>query len=183
MGRTFLALCAVAGVGLVAGCAMLPKFAAASIEVPMALATATGPGAPIGTIRISESPKGAVLKLDLRGLPPGDRGFHLHEGASCDPAPNAQGAIAPAMAARGHLDPAQTGKHEGPDGAGHLGDLPLIRVDADGRATQTLIAPRLTTLAAFRDRALVIHGGGDNYSDAPAPLGGGGPRIACGVVK
>ncbi|MBM3511952.1 MAG: superoxide dismutase [Cu-Zn] SodC1, partial [Alphaproteobacteria bacterium] len=25
--------------------------------------------------------------------------------------------------------------------------------------------------------------GGDNYADAPAALGGGGARIACGVIK
>jgi Cu-Zn family superoxide dismutase len=25
--------------------------------------------------------------------------------------------------------------------------------------------------------------GGDNYSDTPAPLGGGGGRLVCGVVK
>jgi Cu-Zn family superoxide dismutase len=29
----------------------------------------------------------------------------------------------------------------------------------------------------------MIHAGGDNYSDQPVPLGGGGARIACGVVK
>ena len=29
----------------------------------------------------------------------------------------------------------------------------------------------------------MIHGGGDNNSDHPAPLGGGGPRMACGVIK
>jgi Cu-Zn family superoxide dismutase len=28
----------------------------------------------------------------------------------------------------------------------------------------------------------MIHEGGDNYSDEPAPLGGGGARIACGVI-
>ena len=31
-------------------------------------------------------------------------------------------------------------------------------------------------------RALVIHEGGDNYSDTPKPLGGGGVRMACGVI-
>jgi Cu-Zn family superoxide dismutase len=29
----------------------------------------------------------------------------------------------------------------------------------------------------------MIHAGGDNYSDEPEPLGGGGARIACGVVE
>jgi Cu-Zn family superoxide dismutase len=28
----------------------------------------------------------------------------------------------------------------------------------------------------------MIHEGGDNYSDQPKPLGGGGARIACGVI-
>jgi len=29
----------------------------------------------------------------------------------------------------------------------------------------------------------MIHAGGDNYADQPAPLGGGGARVACGVIK
>jgi Cu-Zn family superoxide dismutase len=38
-------------------------------------------------------------------------------------------------------------------------------------------------LEAVRGHALVIHAGGDNFSDQPAPLGGGGARIACGAIK
>jgi Cu-Zn family superoxide dismutase len=29
----------------------------------------------------------------------------------------------------------------------------------------------------------MVHAGGDNYDDTPAPLGGGAGRIACGIVK
>ncbi|MGI9335880.1 MAG: superoxide dismutase family protein, partial [Gammaproteobacteria bacterium] len=29
---------------------------------------------------------------------------------------------------------------------------------------------------------LMIHAGGDNFSDQPKALGGGGARAACGVV-
>jgi len=29
----------------------------------------------------------------------------------------------------------------------------------------------------------MVHAGGDNFSDQPEPLGGGGPRIGCGVVN
>jgi Cu-Zn family superoxide dismutase len=28
----------------------------------------------------------------------------------------------------------------------------------------------------------MIHVGGDNHADHPAPLGGGGARLACGVI-
>jgi Cu-Zn family superoxide dismutase len=34
-----------------------------------------------------------------------------------------------------------------------------------------------------RGRSLIIHAGEDNYSDQPASLGGGGIRIACGVIE
>jgi len=35
----------------------------------------------------------------------------------------------------------------------------------------------------IKGRSLMIHAGGDNYSDMPVSLGGGGARVACGVVK
>jgi Cu-Zn family superoxide dismutase len=38
-------------------------------------------------------------------------------------------------------------------------------------------------VSGIRGKALMIHAGGDNYSDRPAPLGGGGARIACGVIE
>ncbi len=29
----------------------------------------------------------------------------------------------------------------------------------------------------------MVHKGGDNHSDHPQPLGGGGARVACGVIE
>jgi len=86
------------------------------------------------------------------------------------------------MAAGGHLDPAKTGKHLGPYGDGHLGDLPPLVVDADGTAMLPVLAPRLK-VKDLKGRSIMIHAGGDNYSDQPKPLGGGGARVACGVIK
>ena len=42
---------------------------------------------------------------------------------------------------------------------------------------------RTKALADVKGRALMVHVGGDNYSDTPKPLGGGGGRLVCGVVK
>jgi Cu-Zn family superoxide dismutase len=53
-------------------------------------------------------------------------------------------------------------------------------VDDDGSTPTSGVAPRLST-ADLSGKALVIHAGGDTYSDTP-PLGGGGARIACGVI-
>ncbi len=90
---------------------------------------------------------------------------------------------APQNPQAGIFNPQNTGKHEGPEGAGHLGDLPALVVNNDGKATDAVIAPRLKSLDEVKDKALMVHVGGDNMSDQPKPLGGGGERYACGVIK
>lgn len=155
--------------------------AVAEIMVPMHLVTDQGVGEKIGFITVSQTTHGIQLKPDLRELPPGMRGFHLHEKGSCDTAKK-DGKVTPAGAAGGHYDPHKSGKHGAPWGDGHKGDLPGLYVNTSGTSTQPLAAPRLT-LEDFYGRALVIHAGDDNYSDYPEPLGGGGARIACGVVS
>ena len=156
---------------------------AAKLTVPMAMATATGKGAEVGTVTLSDTKGGVSIKLDLHGLPPGEHGFHVHQNPSCEPATAADGKVTPAGGAGAHLDPAKTAMHMGPSGEGHLGDLPKVTVGADGTAKATLAAPRIKSVAELRGHALMIHAGGDNYSDQPAPLGGGGARLACGVAS
>jgi len=58
----------------------------------------------------------------------------------------------------------------------------VLTVDAHGRATKPIVAPHLT-IADVKGHSFMIHAGGDNYSDQPAPLGGGGARIACGIAR
>ncbi|WP_246764106.1 superoxide dismutase family protein, partial [Cronobacter sakazakii] len=43
-------------------------------------------------------------------------------------------------------------------------------------------APRIKKLDEVKGKALMVHVGGDNLSDHPKPLGGGGARYACGVI-
>jgi len=155
---------------------------AASTEVKMNLVTAEGTGQSVGTVNISETDKGLKFTPDLKGLPPGEHGFHVHAKGSCEPALK-DGKPSAAEAAGGHLDPDKTGKHEGPEGMGHLGDLPVLVVNNDGKATDAVGAPRLKKLSDVQDKALRGHGGGDNMSDSPKPLGGGGARYACGVIR
>jgi Cu-Zn family superoxide dismutase len=93
-----------------------------------------------------------------------------------------KGSMTAGEAAGGHFDPTGTGRHEGPYGDGHLGDLPALYVDAEGNARHPVLAPRLK-VADLKGRVLMVHEGGDNYSDQPKPLGGGGARVACGVIE
>jgi len=154
---------------------------AAGVTVTMNQIDERGVGKALGTITFEDGKDGLVIQAKLAGLPPGEHGFHVHEGGDCGPKEK-DGKMTAGMAAGGHLDPAKTGKHEGPKGQGHLGDLPVLVVDEKGVAEEQLTAPRLK-VADLTGHAVVIHAGGDNFSDQPKPLGGGGGRIACGVVR
>ena len=141
----------------------------------------TGVGKAIGTVKATSSPYGTVLTPNLKSLTPGLHGFHIHQNPDCGPGDKG-GKRIPGLAAGGHYDPAGTGKHAGPFGNGHLGDLPALYVDGNGQASHPVLAPRVK-LSDLKGRALMIHAGGDNYSDKPQKLGGGGARMACGIVQ
>jgi len=155
--------------------------ALADVTVELRLAEDKGDGKPVGRVVIAESPYGLVFTPELAGLPAGLHGFHVHENPSCGPKEK-DGKMVPALAAGGHYDPAASKKHGAPWGDGHLGDLPALYVDHGGKATYPVLAPRLK-LADVKGRSLMVHVGGDNHADHPAPLGGGGPRLACGVIR
>ena len=59
----------------------------------------------------------------------------------------------------------------------------MLYVDGDGNASVPVLAPRLKTLEEIKGHSLIIHVGGDNYAEHPAPLGGGGARLACGIIQ
>lgn len=186
---------------------------AAEKSIPVNAISANGVGMALGTILAKDTPQGLLLTPDLKQVgQPGPHGFHLHERGDCGPGPGADGRLAAGMAAGGHYDPEKTGRHHGPYGmnsqmmdghmmgdhrmgdhrrgmtprrgamGGHRGDLPPLVVNDDGTATLPVLAPQLK-VSDLAGKALMIHAGGDNYSDQPAPLGGGGARIACGVIR
>lgn len=147
---------------------------AKSTMIRMYIVTPKNHGKKVGTIIARDSQYGLLLIPRLYDLSPGEHGIHVHTKPSC-----AQNG----MAAGEHLDPRNTGKHLGPyNNNGHLGDLPVLYVNQNGRAITPMLAPKLT-VNNIKKHAIIIHVGGDNYSDSPKPLGGGGERLACGVIK
>ena len=140
-----------------------------------------GVGATIGVLQLEDTDAGLRITPSLNGLPAGPHGFHVHSHGDCGPGDD-KGKQAAGMAAGGHLDPKHTEKHLGPEStAGHQGDLPVLVADDQGSAKIAVVAPHLT-VDELREHSFMIHAGGDNYADQPAPLGGGGARIACGKL-
>lgn len=128
-------------------------------------------GTSLGQVSFEDTKYGLLITPKLSGLPVGTHGFHIHQHPDCGNK---------GMDAGGHFDPGNTNSHQGPYGEGHLGDLPVLVTNSKGEANIPMLAPRLTT-KDIQEHAIMIHAGGDNYSDTP-PLGGGGERIGCGKI-
>ena len=139
-------------------------------------------GKSVGMIELSQNEYGVVFTPELADLTPGMHGFHIHQNGNCGSIEK-NGKVVLGGAAGGHYDPEHTNKHGFPwFDDNHKGDLPALFVSANGLATNPVLAPRLT-LKELKGHAIMIHAGGDNYSDMPKALGGGGTRIACGVIQ
>src|SRR6266404_8328622 len=163
-------VCLVVLAGGLAG--MQARGAAASKPVTVEIKDAQGQN--IGTAVLSEAPHGVKIKLDVKGLPPGEHSLHIHQNAKCEP-PDFKSAGPHFNGASGHTE------HTGLP-AGDIPDFSLI-VAADGTGHATVVAPNVTlgtdehSVFSNGGTAVVIHAvSGGTSSAAP-------PRIACGVIS
>lgn len=135
-----------------------------------------------GTIKVTEAPKGVLLRVEAKGLTPGWHGMHFHDKGSCE---------TPKFTSAGPHIHAETPVVHGllNSNANDAGDLPNIFVGADGTVTVELYSP-LVRLKEGADHpalldadgsALVIHAHADDYQSQP--IGGAGDRVACAVLK
>lgn len=161
------------------GCASNQNYAVADIYS----VDKSGVGKPVGEVVFKDTCNGMDVKVNLQHIPQGNHGFHIHENPDCRAAINNEGKIVAAHMAGNHYDPEQTGKHFGPENNhGHKGDLPQLTACPNGKVNAEFHVKNLK-VKEIRHRSVVIHEHGDNYQDTPQPLGGGGARIACGIIK
>ena len=157
-----------------------------------AIATLLGPdGAARGTVTFDELRGQVRVTTSATGLPAGFHGMHVHAVGSCDPTDGF-------TSAGGHLNPRST------DHGAHAGDLPPLRVGADGTAVAITDTDTFSLDDVFDadGAAVVVHAAADNLGHIPSryrhdPYGTGnagpdaltrstgdsGGRIRCGEIR
>lgn len=100
---------------------------------------------------------------------------HIHEHGDCSDN---------GMASHGHWNPTKSAHGKWGGDSYHIGDIGNVKLDAKGKGTVT-ITTDLWTLGgmAFENivgKAIIVHGGTDDYTTQPT--GNAGNRIGCGLI-
>jgi Cu-Zn family superoxide dismutase len=129
-----------------------------------------------GTITFTEKDGKAEVAIDLKGLTPGEHGFHIHEKGDCS-SPDAK-------SAGGHFNP-DSKQHGAPDAPEHhAGDFGNVTAGADGTIKTTMTVDFVTVADGPHSavgKAVIVHEKKDDLKTQPT--GDAGGRVACGVVE
>lgn len=166
--KILLLATAIAAMPLVALSVTKPKTATAEMHGP--------DGTKHGTVTLTQMKGTVLVHAELKDVPEGAHGFHIHEKGTCEPDFDAAG---------GHYNPDGT-DHGFAGGGPHAGDMANIFAGADGLVVADVFNPRVSlergaagTLFDADGSAIIVHEKADSYGkDA-----GAGGRIACGVIK
>ncbi len=169
--------------GFLIVCAGLAMAGVAVAQPASVTADLKGPkGEALGTVTLTEAPKGVLLKIEARGLTPGWHGLHFHEKGDCS--------SVDFKSAGGHVHGGATMVHGLLNAdANEAGDLPNLYVGADGTGAAEVFSPWTSLTGAGGRQALqdadgsavVVHASPDDHMSQP--IGGAGARVACAVIK
>lgn len=146
----------------------------ANLTMAVAHVHATDGGNPIGTVTFEKVSEGVKVHAEVSGLQEGKHGFHIHQYGDCTAEDQ--------TSAGGHYNPYEM-EHGAPtDSVRHMGDMGNLPVDAEGSGTLDYIDSviELNGPNSIIGRAVIIHGGSDDFTSQPS--GAAGPRMACGVI-
>ena len=132
-----------------------------------------------GYILFTEKDKYCEIEIKLKGLPPGKRGFHIHEKGNL---------LDGCQSLCAHYNPKNKNHGGLNEKESHVGDLGNIEVDSKGKVECILKANHIKLRGKYSviGRSVVIHqkeddcGNGNN--EESLKTGNAGKRIACGII-
>jgi len=130
-----------------------------------------------GKVTFKEQDGKVSMKVEVRGLTPGEHAIHLHDKGDCS-APDA-------ASAGGHWNPSEEDHGKWGHAPFHHGDIGNLVANAKGKATLTVQSEVWTIgdlkLSDVVGHAVIVHDKADDFRTQPT--GNAGGRVACGVIK
>jgi Cu-Zn family superoxide dismutase len=137
-------------------------------------------GKPLGQADFTQTPRGVLIEITVRGLTPGAHAILIHTTASCDPKKLFTSSGPPFT-----FEPPRPHGYLAKGGP-RAGDLPQQFASSDGILRASLITNAFSLgngKKSIFDRdgaSIIVHARGDDYLSQPD--GNSGPRIACGTI-
>lgn len=124
-----------------------------------------------GVLMLTETEKGVQIVGEIKGLKPGEHGFHIHQFGDTR--------AADGSSAGGHYNP-HNEPHGGPaDKMHHEGDLGNIKANGQGVAKIDALADDVH-LHFIIGRSIVVHADADDLKSQPS--GNSGKRVGVGII-
>ena len=138
------------------------------------------PGEDNGYAFLTKCDNRTIIQLDLFNLPPGVKGFHIHQTADMSKGCDSTGS---------HYNPNDKTHRDLNMPNNHLGDLGNIIVDSAGRCHATIFVHDLPLSGPHSvvGRAMVVHADEDDLglggTEDSHKSGSSGARISCGIIE
>ncbi len=126
-----------------------------------------------GKVVFTQVTDGVKVFVNLKNVPAGSHGFHIHEYGTCS---------GDFKGAGGHYNPFDK-PHGKPGPNSHVGDLGNLKADKSGKVYKSFTMASLSFegVSSILHKSVIIHEKPDDFKTQPT--GDAGKRIACGVIK
>lgn len=132
----------------------------------------------VGHIKLKEKDGKVKMKVEMKGLAPGEHAIHIHENGDCS--------ADDGKSAGGHWNPKGDDHGKWGKDAYHMGDIGNLVANDKGEVSYEFETDKWCLecddeTKNIIGKSFIVHAGADDFKSQPS--GAAGARVACGVIE